>query len=318
MAIVKPLMARPFEYIAPLTGNAFVVVEGGNTYESGSFLSGTFANIASLARELCYFVNVLSNGDLLLDYAMIPETSGLCTGPTVALTADHVCSVIWVDTRLRDALGFTDSPTNVPSTGYTIGTKPAGELLPDGPYFWVPSYGPSDRRNWSSRTGDCVVGSTSQNGTWAGTATGSVLYYYTVSMPLNLTADIMETGQAVSTEYTSLEAFLRNSLGAQTHMGATASCKGFWWYPNQNLFFDPDCHGVHDADPNRWSVSTGTGIQFAAGIHWRCFCHAEKDSLPAFDDAPAQAMSRLRYDYQFTMHTAVTPSFRVYEPIIVV
>lgn len=319
MAIIKPLMCRPFEYIPPSTGNAFTVHIGEVLeVEADNFPAGTYANIASLVHTFCEYCDGKSAGDIVPDYQMLPESETYSTtGPTVALTADHECIITWTDTRLRDALGFTGATTTVPITGgYVLASKPAGELLSDGPFFWIPAFGPSDRGKWKSRPSDCVSGEISTNGVWAGTWNGSLIYRKTVSLPLNLTSDMMEQGQLVSTEYTSLEAFLRNSFSVQTHMESRASAKGFWYYPDQNDFFDPDAHGVQATNP--WTSTTGTGIQFDNGTHWRVFVFAELDSLPDFDDDPGQNMSTLRYNYTFSMHTSTAPNWTYYDAVIIV
>jgi hypothetical protein len=285
-ASVRPVFLRPVEFT--YTGYAFNI-SGGSSYND--FPEGTWANVLSLAHSM--FAHLWNDG--------VEITLGLTDDFKFSLTPSGDITIVWYNTDIRDAFGFTGA-----STVLLDGVPTVADYRPL--YTWIPDFQRADQGGFSRNLQECASGVVSADGTWSGTSTrGSTVFYTTTNFGMELETNLLVDAYG-SSEYTSarcLENFLVGCLTAQPESATSKSPKGFWYYPDINDAIS-DCV-LSTTEP--WSEANDNGVQFGHtdSPNTRVFCMTSPDQLQDLRN-PSLPVGRVRYGSSFSFHTAPVPS----------
>jgi hypothetical protein len=285
---VRPVFLRPFQ--CTYTGNAFSI-SGGDSYSD--FPQGTYANVLSLARSIC---NHLAND-------AVPIVASMSDDFKIQLTsigADR--TIVWDNTDIRDAIGFTGASTFLPS-----GVATPATYTPQ--YTWIPEFQRGDQGGFARDLGAVASGSECADGTWIGIAVEDTqVYRTTIVFPMELETNLVvdAADSAVYKAARCMETFLVGALTATVTNDDCVSPRGFWYYPDINDAIAQLVMTGTDA----WADSaTDIGVHFGwtTGEDTKVFCAVSPGELGDLRASPSLPVGRLRYGYEFSFHTCPAP-----------
>lgn len=289
MTTVRPVFLRPYQCV--YTGNAFSI-SGGDSY--ADFPQGTYANVLSLARSICNH----------LDNDAVPIVASMSDDFKIQLTPTGISpTIVWDNTDIRDALGFTGA-----STALTSGVTTTATYRPE--YVWIPQYQRGDQGGFARDLRNVAAGSRCADGTWVGIGVEDVQVYETnIAFPMELETNLVVDAEDsdVYTAERCLETFMVGALTETVVNDDCVSPRGFWYYPDINQAIAQLIMGGTDA----WAASaTDIGVHFGwtSGADTKVFCAVEPGELGDLRASPSLPVGRLRYGYEFSFHTCPAPA----------
>lgn len=221
---MRPIFARPVE-ITAATKDFSVGATRGGAHIAHELDTGTYIGIPTVLYELEAH---LREYDATMDVTVV--SSGADYGK-VRIGNSVAFDITWVDTGLRDLLGF--DPNYTYSTSSSSGTDyyVLGTYTPL--YCWFASHHTADDDLWKSDCAEVFRGKRAANGNMVGIRTGSPIYERTMDFVGEPAANVWESMCTTSAESARcLEKQIRDSLLSTASSDTSPSVRGF------TMFYD--------------------------------------------------------------------------------
>jgi hypothetical protein len=290
----RPSFWRPVE-VYMTSGHVFAIDASPVSYSS--FAMGTYANAAGLFHSFAAYVTDTVGYDMEIALSDDLLFQMRCTSASIDVT--------WEDGDLGEIFGWNDDVSMTQNSWYTADRRPL--------YMWTPTHQVSDQTWMKTIPVEEAVGTTSQNGTWAGVTRGTSFYKRKCRFTCENSEYVLISKAAADVdydnqEYRSAEYFFTRSLTANPVSDNSCSCQGFWYYPDVNDVISDVSLSLTEP----WNEAEDIGVYFDKNTpDHKVFCHTSTNMLPqAWDGEPSFPASTLRYNFEIQFNTAPAPAFQ--------